>query len=94
MAANKKQWCEKHWNVVRLGVGDGTYNGIAAAISLVEQWIGKHNIDGDLPQTSETEKLNRMMQKESPLCCWLGDEYMEIVYAESRDAARPAGSTE
>lgn len=91
-AKDKPQWCEKHWNVVRQGVHDGTYNGIAAALSLMQQWFDKHAKADDLPEPHETVRLNRMIADESPICCWLGDEYMEIVYAESRDAA--AGGTE
>lgn len=92
--AARAQWCDKHWGVVREGVEAGTMNGVAAGIQLFEEWLVKHEHEGTLPRPDQVSKLNKLLDKESPLCCFIGEEAMERVYAKARTIKAGSEGTE
>lgn len=84
-----EQWCELHWLPIR---DDARYNGIAAAIALIEQVMNDHRfmrMCGGDPETGKPADLamaNAKLAEIAPLCCWIGEERMAEVYRAARDA--------
>lgn len=79
-----KQWCERHWAVIR---DDESINGIHASILLMQAFINKPGVAEEAG--GKAEKLNEIMGRHSPVCCWLGEDAMQAIYAEAKMPPKP-----
>lgn len=91
------QWCERHWAPYR-GEGDGKDtvrpNGIYASMALMQTMINDTEF---LQRTKEKRSRYGMTQAEAgnavmeemfrrrPLCCQLGDSFMDLLLKEATE---------
>ena len=78
------QWCNLHWAQMIPLIQANTHSGVGASIELMRAWIERRTADGTLPPPSQAAQLNRLMAKDSPICCWLGDEALAACVAKAR----------
>jgi len=79
-------WCEKHWKVIL----DEKLNGVAASLSVVNEVLADERfmrMCGWDPKTgarADVKLINEAKAKHSPLCCFLGDGKMKVIYDNLR----------
>jgi hypothetical protein len=88
-------WCMTHWGQIRDGVKDGTMNGTAAAIYLMEELLqddrfmrrlGWNPETGAKADASSPAVMNAAIAEVSPICCWLPEIAMKRLYEYARRA--------
>lgn len=72
--ARKTPWCQTHWEKLN------PRSAKQAGISLLGRFLHRLKEHGLLPEGAEAFASLRVVC--SPICCWLGDEEMEKLYAE------------
>lgn len=86
------QWCRKHWDQVRAGMP--ATNGLLAALLLNQRALADERFmreAGWNPETgalADADRINEVLEKFSPICCFMGDGVIEEVIAE---ATNPKG---
>lgn len=79
-------WCEAHWARIR---DNDNYNGIAASIGLMDRLVNDERFmrrcgwDPEKGTTADTVRMNAVLAEIGEVCCFLGDEIMEEIYAEA-----------
>lgn len=82
-------WCERHWSVVR---DDPSINGVLASILLIQYLLNDDSFtrlcgyDPDAGTKADIGRANEEMERIGPICCYLGDDRMQQLYAEARMA--------
>lgn len=81
-------WCRRHWDQV---VADEKVNSVFAAMRLVtrtlelDRFVDKCYPEGyDKTKTTDIARINVVLEEISPICCWLGDEELELLRGEAR----------
>ena len=86
MSDEIKQWCDRHWQPYR----DMRGNGLLASVLLMQALIDHRPAMDEagliqaMDRVSTEAALNLVMQRHQPICCWLGDELMDRIFAEAR----------
>ncbi len=88
MAALKPQWCDRHWLRMR---DDVSYNSVLAGILLMQRILEDPVFIARCGGDANADVMNSVNQSLCPLCCHLGDDIMEEIYAEALKAG-PHGS--
>lgn len=74
-------WCDEHWSRIR---EDPHYNGIAAAVRLVELAMDEEDFE-EVTVAEYDGSVQDAMADLSPLCCWMEDrDALEQVYEDVR----------
>lgn len=82
-------WCHRHWAPVRDGILAQTHSGLAATLNMMERAMGEIAKCDELPPPEEPERVSSVIQRYSPLCCFLGDAAMREVLEASRGPLHP-----
>lgn len=80
----KQQWCRKHWGEARKAIAEGTHIGIAFAMALPQVWIEKRGGEPGFPKPHQASRLNRLLDADSPICCWLGEDGLREVWEKAK----------
>ncbi len=75
------QWCDRHWQPFREGSEDGTVNGLAGTIFLMQALLMVQEFADLCGRDAKPERMNQVMVDISPICCWMGDKAMAVVLA-------------
>jgi len=82
-----KQWCEHHWALIR--DAQPRANGLHAALLLSQRALVDERFmraAGWNPETgalADADRINEIMAKFSPICCFVGDEAVSQIVAEA-----------
>lgn len=81
-------WCARHW--ARCPV-DGE-NGLLASVRLMQAFVS-YLVPDDvhkMPEPQRSQQVNSlMMNRTRPICCELGDEYMDRLWAGEQNPDHP-----
>lgn len=76
-------WCPRHLEPFRIGWPGGA--GVAM-VRLAEAALSDERIAAAAPHTADgqakAESLDAVLLEYSPLCCFVGEEKMQVIYAE------------
>lgn len=92
-------WCPRHWAPVRDGVLAETHNGVYASYLLFERFAKDPRIQEAManPQHAyiqDFSRLNSLVAQHAPLCCYLGDDAMQLLLHSSLKLRAPAKMNE
>lgn len=76
----QQQWCAIHWAEARKSIEAGTHSGIGFAIGLQQAWLDKRASQPDFPKPHDAAGLNALLDADSPVCCWLGQDELRKVF--------------
>jgi len=74
------QWCDKHWKPYQTELG-----GLVATARVMQAFIEHPIIMEEVGvHTESAARMNRILKKYAPVCCFLGETHMNVILIQTR----------
>ena len=72
-----EQWCTMHWEQIRNTFGTPEpVNGLLISVEMMNRWLNikVEQLGSNMPAPSDIDAMTRLMNTDSPICCFLPPE--------------------